>query len=744
MQARWFTIPSKHLYTLLLVSLLAVFFVIPTPTNAFNSPTSDLNVGPYVHKIVFKDMLYQDQRVLALQAGEVEMDTSFFDPVFYDTLCADPDIDIHQALRNGYGHISINCEKYPTNISGFRRAFAFAFDKERVTVEIMEGLSQEHDSLVPYPNGWCVEDEFDWHYYDDRADIGNQILDDLGFEINATSGFRHAPNGDPFAILIGYAGSSPEIAGGTCQIGVDALHALHIDARREPVDFGDGIDKFEVGIVDMVFYASNFYGNDIDWLAYDYWSESAYDQNPTRFANTTYDSWRDHLLYGTTYEEVHEAATEMQKILHYNVPLLVVYENVYMQGYRSDEFTGHVEDLGRDISGPWTMRKIHKVDGTPGGTVTIAISGAPDSFNFFVSNSAHSGAILSELYSSLYTFGPDLNPWPDLATNLLTETHADNPAVTDGHIRFTVDIVQNATWSDGVPLTATDVAFTFSYQIESAIYGNPASSDLDDIVSIYAPTPWRVVVEFSTESYWHFSNFAYDTVIPEHIFNDETGIGYEGWNTWNPVFNPSHPHVTSGPFLFTDYEADDFYEISYNPTFHYRVSRQAPQITNVVDTSYLFGTTGHEITWFIDDDDPETYQITMNGTIRESGKATTNSICHNIDGLPIGNYSFALTVFDETGYFSRSTTHVFVLPSSNRIPGSPILVSLLLISVSSGSTVIILVSVRAIYRTKKLQTSTHHKSFIDLTGNRSIFYNRNLQNKTISNIHHFANKLQKL
>lgn len=26
----------------------------------------------------------------------------------------------------------------------------------------------------------------------------------------------------------------------------------------------------------------------------------------------------------------------------------------------------------------------------------------------------------------------------------------------------------------------------------------------------------------------HFSNFAYDYIIPEHIFNDETGIGYDG------------------------------------------------------------------------------------------------------------------------------------------------------------------------------------------------------------------------
>ncbi|TFG94389.1 hypothetical protein E4H12_15265, partial [Candidatus Thorarchaeota archaeon] len=284
------------------------------------------------------------------------------------------------------------------------------------------------------------------------------------------------------------------------------------------------------------------------------------------------------LLYGTTYEEVYEAAAEMQKILQYNVPRLVVYENMYMQAYRNDLFTGHVEDLGRYISGPWTLRNIHKLDGSSGGSVPIAISEEPDSFNIYVTNSAYSKAILTNLWPSLYKFGPDLKPWPDLAENMWTETHSDNPAVPDGHTRFTFDIVQNATWSDGVPLTAQDVAFSITYAFESAIYGNPATNDIGDLIAAYATTNFRVIIEFATETYWHFSNFAYDYIIPEHIFNDETGIGYEGWYTWNPVFDPTEPNVNCGPFIFTDYEAGEYYKIERNPLFHY-----AADIDNPID-----------------------------------------------------------------------------------------------------------------------------------------------------------------
>ncbi|MBE0527386.1 MAG: hypothetical protein IH631_10615, partial [Candidatus Thorarchaeota archaeon] len=376
------------------------------------------------------------------------------------------------------------------------------------------------------------------------------------------------------------------------QIGVDALRRLFFDAETIPADFNEYISRLDShGDYDMVFYALNFYSNDVDWLAREYWSELATEpyMNPTNFVNSTYDGWRNQLLYGTTYEEVYEAAAAMQMILQYNVPRLVVYENTYMQGYRNDQFTGHVGDLGRYISGPWTSRHIQKLDGTFGGTVPIAIGQEPDSFNIYVTNSAYSAAILSELWPSLYGFGPDLNPWPDLAESMVTETNSDNTDVPLGHTRFTVDIVQNATWSDGEPLTADDVAFSITYAFESAEFGNPAGADIGDLFSAYAPTPYRAVIEFTTESYWHFSNFAYDTIVPEHIFNNVDGIGYEGWNTWNPVFDPAQPNVNCGPYKFTDYEDGEFYEISYNPLFHYAPDRSGVITSNTETTTTTTG-----------------------------------------------------------------------------------------------------------------------------------------------------------
>lgn len=548
-------------------------------------------------------MLNQDERFLALQSGQIEMDIGAFDPVHYTALDDDEDISILKQAINSYGHITINCDKYPLNISGLRRAFAFAFDKTRIAEDLFDGFAIEHDSLVPTANGWCIENQFAWHYYTAQPDIGNQILDELNFTIDSETGFRVAPNGTPFDIILEYIDNVPSIALRPPRtIILDAFDSLHINASIRGTGYNELMSRLDShGDYDMAYYSPiKHYNNDVGWLAYDYWSEYAdvsY-QNPCNFRNATYDSLRDQLLCSTSYAEVYDAAAEMQRILQYNVPRLVVYEFMYYQPYRNDQFNGHVEDLERYISGLWTMRKIHKLDETGGGTLTVSIGHEPNSFNIFVADSIYSTTILENLWPSLYKLGPDLTPVPDLSTGMFIETHSDNPSVPEGHTRFTIDMVQNATWSDGIPLTADDVAFTFIYEEESGMLGNPAGSDLSDLVAVYAPTQQRVVLEFRTETYWHFNNFAFDYIIPYHIFNDDTGIGYAGWNTWNPIYDETDPYVTCGPYTLADFREDEYCRLERNPSFYFidSLPNPTPTGTNTTPTG-TNATTGYQMIW---------------------------------------------------------------------------------------------------------------------------------------------------
>ena len=557
----------------LIIHLLFLLSFIGCFASATNVP-GDLNTGPYIDKVVYKVISGQDQRVLAMQAGEIEMDSSFFDPVHYAALNLDPDINVYTATRNGYGCITINCRDAPLNETALRRAFAFAFDKTRVTAVPLDGWSREHDSVVPYPNGWCIEDELPWHYYTAQPEIGNVLLNMSGLFPYGPDGWRtyKGQTMDPIEIeyfadvLCCYGSVIP-------RIGVDALLSLDIPAVVKPAHYVELTSRLnQHGVFDMAIFGYSFYGNDITQLVDMYYSANTdrEDLNPSNFRNATFDSCLPQFLSGTTYEEVYNASRWMQLILHEQVPLLVTYDNTYCQAYRIDKFTGHVPDFGQYISGSWTMRKIHALDSTFGGTVSVAIAEEPDSFNIFTSNSASAHAILNEILPSLYVYDPEGRPWPYIAKKLITETHVDNPEVPVGHTRFTIDIIQNATWSDGTPLTANDVAFTFTYLLESRAAGNQVEPGLVALEAAYAPTNYRVVFEFSSESYWHFNHFAFQYIIPLHIFNNVSGIGYAGWDDWNPVFDPKEPLVTSGPFILTDFELGEFYELTFNPTFAYR------------------------------------------------------------------------------------------------------------------------------------------------------------------------------
>jgi len=377
---------SKVVITMLTICILATTIVTEPQTASILSDSSENPCsGAYLDKVVYNVINGgESEEVLSLQVGYIDVLDNTVDWVHKDTLDSDPDIGLYYQDSPGYGAITINCRDYPLNISGLRRAFAYAFDKVSVSSDIRDGQSIVHDSIVPRANGWCIEDDLPWHYYTSQPDIGNQILNNLGFAIDGGTGFRLAPNGSSFDIVVEYGvtGISQEIA----ETAVDALTLLHIDATTVLTSINALIAKIDNHEdYDMAFYG-RLGSYNIDWLAYDYWSDYAdvYLMNPSNFMNTSFDNWRDQLLYGTTYEDVFEAAAAMQRILHENVPIVVTYESRYLQAARVDDYSGYIEDYKWGVAGPWTNLKVHNNSGDAfGGTLTVGITEDIDTFNIF-------------------------------------------------------------------------------------------------------------------------------------------------------------------------------------------------------------------------------------------------------------------------------------------------------------------------------------------------------------------------
>ncbi|MBN2230238.1 MAG: hypothetical protein JW779_11680 [Candidatus Thorarchaeota archaeon] len=550
-----------------------IILIIVSSSNALQAQgivTSEeaLQSGPFIDRVNYRVIQNRDQRILALQTGEIEIDSDIFHLSAIQKFETDPAISVRAVLdERKIRVLKINCSKYPLNISGVRRSFAFAFNKTKIPDETGHPFTIV-DSLIPTGHPWCIEQELATHYYEARPDIGNALLDSLDFSINPSTGYRETPEGDPFEIVVMDSWSSD-----LDKMAIEAFESLHIMTK---IAYSGG----------DIFIGYLYFDSYIKWFTDEYWSQIFYndqEQNMYKFQNDTFDYWRMQLWNATSEEQAHEAIVRMQEVLHYNVPVLSLYQYNDMMAYRNDRFSGHIEDGVRSVSNSWTLRKIHMIDGTWGGIVPIAINEEPDSFNHYQNDFIYSDIFLPELVPTLYDVGPDLKPVPDLVENIITETHSDNPVIMEEHTRYIMDIIHNATWSDGVPLTANDVAFTFLYIIESGVYGNPAYGQLDGLVATYAPSTYQVVLEFSTESYWHFSDFAYTPIIPEHIFNDMDGIGYKNWEFWDPIKNPDDPFVTCGPFLFNNCVPGISYELVRNPLFYYGV--EEPNITDTTTTT---------------------------------------------------------------------------------------------------------------------------------------------------------------
>jgi ABC-type transport system substrate-binding protein len=555
----------------------------PLAASAQTYPPGFYKSGPYVDKIVFKSF-YEEEYPYVILNNELDLLPVTGDE--FEMLQGAENIGTTTTRRNGYGYITINCAKYPLNITAFRRALAFAISKQAICEDAWGGMARPQDCVIPSTNPFSIEDQLLETYYEPHINLGNQLLEDAGFYVLEGEVYRRAPNGEEINIII-EGPTDNSFATKVCTMIVDAFEALHIRSEFQPGAFYEYLARVNRhGDYDIIIFGLNF-NVDIDWLGYEFWSGYIDEpfRNKANFANDTYDSWRNQLLFSLSFEEVYEAAIEMQKILHYECPWIMIYENLEFAAYRTDKFEGFVQEPSRGINGWWTNHKVHlKLDegGPFGGTFRREFK-YPTSFNHLSVYDAYSWYTWSNLYDGLFRLDGSAIPIPWLAKSYMIETNEDNQHIPVGYTQITFDILQNATWSDGQELTADDVAFTLNFLREAR--GTSRSIGLEDVTGAYAPSKYQLVVEFDTISYWHLKNVGLKHILPKHVWSE---IGPENWNTYNP--RPmTDSMVTSGHFNITEHVEGEFIEMTYNPNFFYGLDR-----TPTSTTEPTFPIPGHQ------------------------------------------------------------------------------------------------------------------------------------------------------
>ncbi|MFX0210384.1 MAG: ABC transporter substrate-binding protein, partial [Candidatus Hodarchaeota archaeon] len=141
--------------------------------------------GAYVDELQFKVYLEKEinQSIIALQNGDIDAyDERVLETTYLVNLVNDPNIQVTFTPSVRYRALTLNCDRFPTNITAFRRAMAFGMDKYRANKECIQGVGLPLDSHIPIAAvEWEIESEMSDHFYETDYISGNASLEVAGF-----------------------------------------------------------------------------------------------------------------------------------------------------------------------------------------------------------------------------------------------------------------------------------------------------------------------------------------------------------------------------------------------------------------------------------------------------------------------------------------------------------------------------------------------------------------------------------
>jgi peptide/nickel transport system substrate-binding protein len=186
---------------------------------------------------------------------------------------------------------------------------------------------------------------------------------------------------------------------------------------------------------------------------------------------------------------------------------------------------------------------------------TVAFTGEVDNLNPFLGVEANSYEMWALTYDYLTNYSmKDMSPRPGLATSW--DTSADGRTWTF-HMRDGVK------WSDGKPLTAADVAFTYNRVLHGEVEAVNWSTYLNSVTSVTAPDPHTVVLKLSKPN--AVLPLLPIPIVPEHVWKTVSEKEMKSYKA-QPV--NGKPVVGSGPYrLVSGTAGGSTYRFERNP--HY-------------------------------------------------------------------------------------------------------------------------------------------------------------------------------
>jgi peptide/nickel transport system substrate-binding protein len=184
-----------------------------------------------------------------------------------------------------------------------------------------------------------------------------------------------------------------------------------------------------------------------------------------------------------------------------------------------------------------------------GGTLIVGVKNDLDTFNPLFGETAFSQEITHLLLLGL----ADLNEKSEFVPELATSWER-----SEDYSKLTYHLRKDAVWSDGVPITAEDVKFTFDLLMDSAV-ASPRQGVTEYIKSVAVDDPYTVTIEF-TEPY---PDQIFDTageILPKHVLEK---VDLSALRSHEFGRNP----ISSGPFVLKKWVSQQYIEIVPNESY---------------------------------------------------------------------------------------------------------------------------------------------------------------------------------
>ncbi|MDQ2090794.1 ABC transporter substrate-binding protein [Marimonas arenosa] len=182
-----------------------------------------------------------------------------------------------------------------------------------------------------------------------------------------------------------------------------------------------------------------------------------------------------------------------------------------------------------------------------GGTLVIASTQVPRHLNGAVQSGIATAVPSTQIFASPLRYDENWEPQPYLAKSW---------DISEDGLSVTLNLVDNATFHDGKPVTSEDVAFSIMTTKEN----HPFKSMFAPVESIETPDAHTAVIKLSQPhpALLLALSPALAPVLPKHVFGD----GQDA---------KSHPAnsapVGSGPFMLDEFKAGEVIVLKKNPNF---------------------------------------------------------------------------------------------------------------------------------------------------------------------------------